>query len=207
MSDDTTITIRRVGEPDELFCHFPGQSNSQDVYLYLDPEDGELSCSYSTAIGSGMPMRVWRGTLLRWQIPALTAEAANKLMEQVVPLARRVVDGHVTDWDGSNHVGYLTTEDAEVASEEIQAACDPNNYSNWDPSDMVGGCSASDWWPDAEHLEDLGISASTSDAEIAEIARREEVEARYAGDNGYTVLVDAEDFLRRKRDDLRDDDE
>jgi len=106
-----------------LYHLYPQQFNPQDAYIRLDPEDAELSADWNVEVGNSIPMAVVHGRVLRYPVSCyLTADEVNALMESLIPLAQRVCDGYSEGWDGHNNVGRLT-EDAEQASQEIEAEC------------------------------------------------------------------------------------
>ncbi|HLT09229.1 MAG TPA: hypothetical protein VK028_00290, partial [Micromonosporaceae bacterium] len=87
----TTVSIRPVAEPDALYCRYAGNYEPQPVYINLDLTDGALYADYRAT--DGTPMRVWLGQVRTWSIPPLVADAANKLMQDIAPLAQRILDG------------------------------------------------------------------------------------------------------------------
>lgn len=104
-----------------LFCQYGGQYNPQSAYLYLD-ENGNVSADYDPNIGGGMGVDVWHGRTIRWSLPwFLSAQTIIKAVKgDLLPLLKRVHEGHDDIWDGNNYVGRLTC-DAEIAKEEIEA--------------------------------------------------------------------------------------
>lgn len=175
-AETNTVTIKPVEGHAALYCRYDGQLEPQQPVLQLDCDDGELSCTYKADPGSAgnnsMPMTVWHGRTLWWNIVALRADGANQLMQEVKPLADRILTGYTCEWDGSNHVGRLR-EDAQQAAAEIEDICD--EYASdesaalniWGAGDWLGGIGDND----AQRAE-LGISGSTTDQEIAAIATR-----------------------------------
>jgi len=57
----------------------------------LDLADGELYADYRAT--NDTPGRVWLGQVRTWEIPPLVADAANELMQDIAPLAQRILDG------------------------------------------------------------------------------------------------------------------
>lgn len=197
------VTITPVTEPDELYCHYSGQFQTQQAILSLDLESGEMTCSYNAEIGTGIPASVYHQRTIWLDIPTLTADAANQLMDDVEPLAQRIVDGAEIEWDGNNHVGSLN-EDAQAALDEMAAACAEENF---DATSTVNEFAAADWYIDLadESIARLGLTADSTDVELEQMADAEQKEARTADSNsGYTVLVGAVDWLHDRREELRD---
>ena len=190
---ESTITIDPVGD---LYLKYRGQYQQQPCYLQLDCEAETLSAEVDGSIGPGTPFRVWHGRTLRWAIPALTTEAAEGLLEEILPLAQRVVEGYQCRWDGSNHVGRLTEAAAEAA-EAIRDLCDRN----WSESEVLSVWEASDWYGQcgsgAYLAGQLGLTAETTDEQLDAIVEHEETEASPARIEG----VDR--FLRDLREELR----
>lgn len=172
---ESTITITPV-EGTALHHRYRGQTSAQPCHVELDCDSGELSASHNAEIGSGVPVKVWHSRTLRWRIPALTAEAANALLEEIAPLCERIVAGYEKVWDGSNHVGQFD-DDATEARDAVHALCDRN----WGEGEVIEAWDARDWYGAAGGFESqvsaLGITATTTDEELAAIEEREENEA------------------------------
>lgn len=191
---ETTITISEVSD---LYLRYRGQTSQQPCYVQLDCESETLSAEVDTAIGPGTPVRVWHGRAIRWSIPALTESAAEGLLEEILPLAQRIIDGYECRWDGRNHVGRLT-EDAQEADEAIRDLCDRD----WSEGEVLSVWEASDWYAQCgggeEYLAScLGITAETTDEELSAIVEHEQDEASPARIEGI------ERFMRDLRETLR----
>lgn len=107
-----------------LFCQYPQQHEPQRAYLQIDPEDAKAWFGYSGDVGNGVPMRVWHDVDLRLDVNACVSRAALEAFiedQEAQKLLARIVDGHVVEWDGSNHVGRMGT-DASAAMEALEAA-------------------------------------------------------------------------------------
>lgn len=171
-TDTTQVEITELAEGStELYEIDPYKRNTgtpAKVYLYVNPETGAIYCETWTG-GDGIPMPVYHDRLLRWPIKPLTADAANDLMREVAPLARRIVAGYEVKFDGNNNRGILN-EDAEDANGEIGDLCECAGQSE---SDLVHVWEAGDWLKDASNAE-LGLSAKMSpEDERAEVERIE----------------------------------
>lgn len=166
-------TITRIAASD-LHVHYSGQHQPQPCYVELDCDTGELSVGTSTIIGSGMPMRVYHRRDLHWKIRCLKPHAADALLESLEELAQRVVDGYECVFDGHNHVGRFS-EDAGEAIEEINALCEQSGEHE---ADVVSVWDAADWYGALGSVESqarhIGITHASTDAELAELATREE---------------------------------
>jgi hypothetical protein len=172
MTMTTTVTIRPAENKTELYCRYGDQTNPQGVLIELDCESGVLRAMYNPEIGNAVPCDVWHGRSLRYTIPCYTASAANDLLASLVPLAQRVLDGYTSEWDGSNNVGKLAA-DAQAASEQISAICEPEPYAE---GNTVNVCDADDWLAgigdDDDQRREYKITATTTDPELDDIAER-----------------------------------
>ena len=117
----------------ELLCVYPGQQKPQDTYLWLDIVTEQMGAAYNPEIGNTVPMEVWHGVVRRYPIPLMTGSEANLLLEELVPLAERVVAGAWVKWDGCNKVGLLYAS-ALAAEEEIERV-----IATWDGQLYWGG--------------------------------------------------------------------
>lgn len=101
MQPMTTLNITPVNDPDELHHEFEeGEVTSPPVELTLDPETGEMWCGRSPhAAASAKHARCCPiPALLTVTMPAVTAERANRLMQDVAELAQQVLDGVELGW-------------------------------------------------------------------------------------------------------------
>jgi len=196
---DTAITvqIRRITDETELFCWYDGQSEPQPAYLNLDLEDGELFCDYNGNIGSGVSAAEYHGRIRTIRIPTLTGEAANTLMDEVAPIAQRVLNGASIEWDGNNHVGVLT-DDAQAAWDELTSAVAEHTSG----ADTVDGLDAADWYSGEDPAEELGLTADTTDEELAAIEKTAEADIK-AHALGTVVVQGLDRYLAGLRDDKR----
>jgi hypothetical protein len=68
-------------------------------------------------------MAVRNRRVLRWDVcNRLTGSAVAELLDEIAPLAQRVVDGYFVEWDGNKKAGRYTDAAAEAA-DEIDALC------------------------------------------------------------------------------------
>lgn len=192
----TTVNITPV-EGAEMHHQYPGQTSPQPCHVELNCDARELSASHNTEIGSGVPVAVWHHRTLRWRIPALTAEAANALLEEIAPLCERIVAGYKTVWDGSNHVGQFD-DDATAARDEVYSLCDRE----WGEGEVIEVWHAADWFGGLGSREvqrdETGISAETSDEALAAIVERE------ASDAHPRIIEGLERYLAGLRNEARE---
>jgi hypothetical protein len=182
----STVTISPVEGIADLFRKYPGQFKPQPVELSLDIRTGVLRCDYDPNIGGGSTFDHHHRLIRTAPIACITAESANRLMQEVAPIAQRVLDGASEEWDGNNHVGRFTA-DANKAWDEIADLCEA-----WgeDPRDQVVGWDVSDWFSegDKDTVESIGITADTTDTELAGMAAAEAMSAATGSEYGYSVL-------------------
>lgn len=193
----TTVEITPV-TGNELFRHYRGQTSPQSCYVSLDCRSGKLSAAYNPEIGNAVTTAEYHGHIRSWSIPCLRETPANALLEQIEPLAERVVVGYRNEWNGSNHVAAFD-EDALEAIDKIAVLCE-----GVDASEGVRAWDAGDWLTASGNTrrevvcQELGITAETTDEEIAAIESRVEEEARATGEAD--VLTGTAAYLRGLRD-------
>lgn len=199
-----TVTITPCTEPAELHRHYPGQTEPQDCFIALDIRDGHMWADYNPEVGNGVPADVWHGLVRRYDIPPLTAQAANRVMEEIRPLAERIFTDSEEVWDGSNHVARLG-DDAVAAEEEILARFgeDPEDRQDaWDPADLVSVWDI-DGATNGGEAEEYGITAATTDERLAEIEEQIRHDLAGISDSDVVVLDGVDDYLEQLRDDQR----
>lgn len=198
MSDTSTITINHVCGDDALYCHYESQISPQPCYVELDCDNRTLSASYDAEIGPAVPVRVWHHRIIRFQIPCLTDEAVNDLLDEIAEDASAICEGYERVWDGNNHVGRFT-EDADGLIQALNERC----QGPWDERSTINVWHAGDWYEpvtDIDLCEELGLTANTTDDELNEMAAAEEENAE---DEGFR-LNGTEEYLRDIRDRLRE---
>jgi hypothetical protein len=183
------------------YAHYPGQTSPQPVYVYLDCADGRMGIESNAAIGGGAPMEVYHGHVQRWTVQGgayISAQAAHELLDEIAPLAERVMAGYSSEWDGSNHRASFTA-DAQTAIDEIDRICsewDGERDQVWDAGDWLQGVvSRADdgGW----EIEGYGrIDAHTDDATLTDMAVEIGREAAQQG----ILLPDLDYYLDGLRD-------
>ncbi|MFD7661031.1 hypothetical protein [Streptomyces sp. NPDC059788] len=198
----TTIRVIECTSPDELYRQYSGQSEPQPCYIELDLREGVLLASYNAEIGNAVPFSVHYGFDRRYDIPLLHAEAANQALRDVTPLADRILADWEQVWDGNNLVARLG-KDAQAAEEELDALledrfAESDQVTVWDVDSATNGCEA----------DEYSITAETTDDRLDEI--EEQIRQDLAGVSGsgssVVVLEGVNDYLRRLRDGLGEDD-
>lgn len=181
----------RVPEMDKtaLVEHDPSSQafRAMSPYLELDLDDEKTPLYLGTVYGiDGTPISVWHGTTRRYWLPnnvnaeELTTDINAGVFDE---LFQRIVDGSEVEWDGSNWRGRLN-EDGRKAEEELE-----EEFEGYE-DESIGLYEAGDWLQDSSN-EDLGVTAASTDEELAKKARELEEEARAEG----AVVVWIEDHL------------
>lgn len=199
------IAVKKMAD---LYRQYPGQLRAQRCYVEIDCKHGTLSCSYDAEVGNAVPAYVYHGHAIRYGIPCLTPEAANGLMDAILPLAQRVEAGYTSDWDGDNMVGRYN-EDATEALGIIEDMLRDIDY-----EDQIEAWDAGDWLGDVTHyynrdgahcrrenveivkIDCIGtITADTTDNEISEMVEKIEDELE-----PHQILDGTEKYLTEMRD-------
>lgn len=205
MMTSIAVTISKCTNPTELYRHYQGQSEPQSAYIALDLETGAMWASYDAIVGSGTPEEVYNGRERWYGIPVLTADAANALMAELLPLAARVVAGSEIEFnDNGNRVGVLN-DDAQAAEEAIEARLgngpgldrqyafsDGDLVAAWDLDGALNG----------SEVADYGITAATTDDRLAEIEAEILVALASCGESGTVVCNGLGEHLQGLRDEL-----
>jgi hypothetical protein len=192
----------KIREPEYLYCRYQGQTSPQPCYVELDCEDDTLTAAYNGEIGNAVPITVWHNRCLRWPIPALREGAALELLTELLPICERIVAGYESVWDGSNHVGKYTDAAEDAASEAHDLCRDAFDDTDthlqvWEAGDWLAGLGTR-----ALQAEQLGITATMSDAELELKTKKLEEEA---GDDGIDEVEGLESYLSELRDVARED--
>ncbi|MCX5199697.1 hypothetical protein OOK31_38470 [Streptomyces sp. NBC_00249] len=166
------LDIRYVGAT-ALHAHYERVIEAQSCYIELGLEDGVFLADHSSDVGNPMtPDSVRRGVDRRWAIPALTGDAANALLEELAPLAERMLADWTPELD-SSHSETLAVlgEDGEAAEREIRELIEsrfpddepadenPALIQEWDVDSAVNGDEATEY----------DITDETTDARLVEI--------------------------------------
>lgn len=207
------VHVIECTHPDELYRHYDGQSEPQDTYIELDTQSETLSATHNAEIGNAIPFSVHCGLDRRYRIPILTADAVNRVMHQIAPLADRVIAGTEIVWDDNNTVARLD-DDALAAEEEIEkflglstqdGGWDSGPNQGFPESDLVAVWDI-DGVVNGEEVAEYGITADTTDARLEEI--RQEILSDLAGlgDSSVVVCRGLDDHLKGLRDELAEED-
>jgi hypothetical protein len=163
-------------------------------HFYVDLETGEYGVTQECDDNS-TPGREWHGLVQTSPIDNADAEDGSAYLEskECKTLVKKVVDNSESVWDGSNFKGSMNA-DARMAFAELVEGLNglrPNRYTLQSCSEYFGD----------RTNEDLGISAETSDEEIAALSASFKKDADIMSD---TLLSDSvADYLIDCRESLR----
>jgi hypothetical protein len=161
MKNRKKVAVVFAGEDEKapLYLRYVNQTNPQPAYVKLDCDRAELNAVSDGLIGGGMEVEEYHKRTLRWDVcNNLTGSAVVELLDEIAPLAQRVVNGYSSVWDGHNHVGRYTDDAAEAAA-EIEKMCDESRYLEtvevWDSAEAWVECYDFDVrdWPDGATFE------------------------------------------------------
>ncbi len=107
----------------------------EESCVELDLRTGELSVQHYDADRSGTPSDVWHGHVRQIEVPAMSAQAYNELLEAIRRQAQAAVDAYSSGFDGSNTVaefdgGYDEDEDGPAVLVALRQAVEENA---WEP--------------------------------------------------------------------------
>ncbi|KNE83336.1 hypothetical protein AB0B04_19340 [Streptomyces xinghaiensis] len=201
----TNARIIECTDPIELYRQYDGQFEAQPAYIELDLREGTLLADYNGEIGNAVPFSVYYGFERRYGIPVLTADAANRVMREIAPMAARILADWEEVWDGQNMVARLG-KDAIAAEDDIetllgtgspedQRFSDEDKVSQWDIGGATNGCEVAEY----------GITADTSDERLDAIEREILADLASCDDSQVAVCHGLEDYLRGLRDGLCQD--
>jgi len=172
-----------------LYAHFSGQTSPQESYVELDLDSGNLSADYSSAIGGGVPIRVWEGDVVRYDVDChLTASEINDLLDEIAPIAQEWIDARQGDELDSDTISFVI--DAEF---KIQQLCEGRTTESggvWDAGD----------WAISLTPDDIGLRHDSTDADLDKIA---ETLRKEAVDDGPITLENLDEYLIDQRDILQ----
>lgn len=196
----TTLRIIACKQPTELYRRYDRQSEPQPCYIELDLRQGTLLADYDAEVGNARPFSVYYGFERRYGIPALTAESANRAMEEIRPLAERILADWEERLDSQSNMRAYLGQDAQGAEEEITkyldgAFDDTDEVAQWDIDGAVNGSEA----------DDHDITADTTDERLDEIAAEITAGLAEVSESGVAVVHGLDEYLRGLRDELAED--
>jgi hypothetical protein len=193
---EDTMEIIYCTSPAELFRLYDGEQRPQATYIELHLVAGTLTAEYHAPVSpAGAPIGVRTGHIRRYPLPILTATAANRVLDDIAPLAERIL----ADWTevgADADPSAVLGRDAEDAETEIRRALDVD----YPDSDMVAVWSVADLDPDME----IAVTAATTDEQLAEIEAGILRDLSATSDSGAVVVPDLAQHLQRLRDRAQD---
>lgn len=192
-----------MDEPDALHCWFRGQNAPQPCHVDLYLPASELSADYDVRIGGGYPASIRSGHLLRWPIPALTADAANRLLRELAPDAVLICGDWTQEWDGRNLVVRLGNA-AMDALTRITDRLGGDAMWDYDQADRIDVWHVDDLAGDLGDTWGLGIGARTTDDELDALENELVADMSACAPSGVAVIHGLGAALRELRDQARD---
>ena len=172
-----------------LYVQYDGQCTAQPSYVELDLDSGNLGADYSSAVGGGVPIRVFEGDVVRFDVdPHLTASEINDLLDEIAPIAQEWIDARQGDELDSDTISYVID-----AGFKIQQLCERRTTESggvWDAGD----------WAISLTPDDIGLRHDSTDADLDEIAK---TLRGIAEDDGPITLVSLDEYLIDQRDILQ----
>ncbi|MEV8606158.1 hypothetical protein AB0465_40560 [Streptomyces griseoviridis] len=199
------VEIISCADPLELHRRYAGQHASQNAYIELSLPNGKLYAEYDVATEGGRPESVVYGLDRRYTIPVLASDAVNRVLEELAPLADRILADWEQRWTGENWVAVLG-EDAKEAEEEIKSRLSPRpgDDSRFDDDDLVQEWDL-DGATNGNEIAEYGITPDTTNARLAEIEQKILASLAEAVPAGATVCPELAGYLRELRDDLAEE--
>ncbi len=201
MADKTTVTIDRISTETlhPLYAQYDGQCTAQPSYVELDLDSGNLGADYSSAVGGGVPVRVWEGDVVRYDVdPHLTASEINDLLDEIAPIAQEWIDA-LTPWMDVRDVdaGFKIQEICERRVTESGGVWDAQT---WIEADGLNpALSDGPFFPPVG--KEINLRHDSTDADLDEIAK---TLRGIAEDDGLITLENVDEYLVAQRDILRD---
>lgn len=178
-----TLTVEHLTKRFQLACLYPRQMKQQPCRIYLDCQRAILYADYAPEMGSGVPLDQRRGRTRGYNIPCLTAEDANALLDEIAPLAERIVAGYRNERD---YVAMFN-DDAVAAEIELEAYLDKQDSS--DDAEVTIMYAAD--YPGVAY----GVTGAETDDDLARMAT--ETDDLAADEN--VKLIDTLDYLQDVR--------
>ena len=175
----TKVSIHHLGSEylHPLYTQYGGQTSAQPAHISLDVRTGDLKAETNYEIGTAVPFDVWHGVIQRYGINnELTYTEINELMDELAPLAQRVIDGAEVGYNTQANLTASFSDDAQEAIESIEDKCE-------DIETTSGGVwQAEQWFAQVSAEEAYGLTAKTTESELKTIIKEAIDEARLQDD-------------------------
>src|SRR5690606_41699774 len=132
-----------------------------------------------------------------YDIPLLTADAVNRLMEKIAPLAEQMCDDWSEEIGRGGRAEAVLGADGRAAEDELVATLPGDE--DVDPADLVDVWDAAALFGGNE-VDEYGITADTSDQQLEQIATHMLDEIRHNSASGVVVAPGRQEDLRDLRD-------
>lgn len=178
----------------DLLTKYWNEPDPQPVYVYLDLIEEEMWTSTWSLGENSFPEGVFNGTWERWRFSGTpTAEEANETMREISSLAMELLENATIYTDNGNVKGELDSE-ARRASDRIADIVRSANCSIVvrEASEFMSCCD----------MEDIGVTAETTDEEIDKIVRETEF---VSVDGIISVVDDLGEWIQEQRDYLAEE--
>jgi hypothetical protein len=189
-SKTTEITIGKIETAPQLDPYHRDTAGLTYTCLRIYPESGlvEITQEYDD---NATPEDEWSGRTIARKIDGHPKISECELID-ALPTLEAIVAGHMLDYnDQGNLVGGLTDEAADALEQLVEQLSENDQHEAW---------TCDEWFSD-QTLDDLGIGAETTDAELRSMADRYEEDAE---SDGVLLIDDVYDYLESRRRDARD---
>lgn len=201
-----------------LYAQYDGQCTAQPSYVELDLDSGNLGADYSSAIGGGVPIRVWEGDVVRYDVdPHLTASEINDLLDEIAPIAQEWIDARQGDGLDSDTISYVI--DAEFKIQQLCEGRVTESGGVWDAQTWVEADGSNPPLSKLSDIDEIELNLVTlavrqgskklrhdsTDADLDKIAKTLRGIAEDDGlitlENLDEYLIDQRDMLQREKED------
>lgn len=173
-----------------------------EVRYEIDFRDGSVYVGLWHISQTGTPFWIHHGHGLLGYVDrdaVIDATKLDEVFERITPQLDAVVASYESKWDGRNMCGYVDEEALkalEVAMDDALAAVDLRRF-----SEFAGLWEGGEWLEWANVCNEYGLSATSSDDELYDIAERIEVAAA----SEYVALSGLEEHLEYLRSQLQEE--
>jgi hypothetical protein len=123
-----TLKLRKC----ELFCQYSGQHEPQPVYIYIDCQKELLFASYDPNNDGGWTPEEYHGHTQRFAVEGQPISSEMNVFlqsEWIQMLAKLIIDGYNSVWNGSNYVAEFT-ESAKISIDFFQTLIDKEQFTS-----------------------------------------------------------------------------